>query len=109
MKEKGENIMMDNHSVDETLDAAEGAFEIDLVNGMTGAIYACAPILATNTMEQILKEYAADIGVDPNYRWTEFKNRQTGQETLDKNATVGSLGLKTGDALVICGYCGGIA
>lgn len=98
--------MMNNYPIDEALNAMEDAIEIDLVNKLTGATYANAPVLATNTMEQVLQEYAADIGINPRDSKILFENKRTGQETSDKNATVEAMGLKTGDVLAIADNAG---
>ncbi len=93
--------MMDNYPINEALDNMEDSFEIDLVNKVTGATYANAPVMTVNTMAQIMQEYAADIGINPNKK-VQFVNKRTGQETAEKDCTVEALGLKAGDVLSVC-------
>lgn len=93
--------MMNNYPIGEALNAAEGTIEIDLVNKQSGATYTHAPVLATNTMEQVLKEYAADIGINPKKNKILFANKRTGRETSDRGATVEEMELEPGDVLSI--------
>lgn len=97
---------MKNYPIDDALNTAEGTIEIDLMNKQTGATYCNAPVLGTNTMVQVLQEYAADIGINPRDSKILFENKRTGQETSDKNATVEHMGLKTGDILAIADNAG---
>lgn len=98
--------MMNNYPIDEALDAMEGTYEINLINKQTGTTYPNAPVLATNTMEQVLQEYAADIGINPKDHKVLFANKRTGQETSESSTTVQDLGLKPGDVLAICDNAG---
>lgn len=92
--------MLNNHPIDEALKAMETAYEIDLVNKLSGAFYANASVLPTNTMAQILQEYASDIGIDPKKN-VHFENKRTGTEITAQNTTVENLGLKAGDVLAV--------
>ena len=94
--------MMDNYPINEALEAAESIFEIDLVNKLTGATYADAPVTAENTLEQILQQYAADIGINLRASNIQFVNKRTGQETSFLECTVKELGLKAGDVMAVC-------
>ena len=100
---------MTNYPIDGALAATEGAFEIDLLNKVTGTTYPQAAVYGTNTLGQVLQEYAVDIGVNPNDSKILFENKRTGVFTTDVNKTVEGLGLQEGDVLVVCEYCGGVA
>ncbi len=75
--------------------------KLNLMNKQTGESYSNASVLEENTIEQILKEYAADIGVDPQRHNLLFSNNRTGHETSNRKAAVRDLDLKDGDVLVI--------
>ena len=92
---------MTNNPIDAALAAAESEFEIDLMNKVTGATYPKAIVRGGNTMEQILKEYAADIGVNPSDSKVIFENKRTGRSTNALDETVAGLGLEEGDILAI--------
>lgn len=92
---------MTNYPIDGALAATEGAFEIDLLNKVTGATYPQAAVYPTNTLGQVLKEYAVDIGVKPDECKVQFENKRTGDSTSDTNETVAGLGLQEGDVLAI--------
>ena len=97
---------MTNNSVDEALSAAESAYEIDLLNKVTGTNYPQAMVYPVNTLGQVLAEYAADIGVNPKDSKIIFENKRTGASTSDKNETVEGLGLEKGDVLAISDNAG---
>ena len=92
---------MTNYPIDGALAATEGIFEIDLRNNVTGTIYPQAGVYGTNTLGQILQEYAVDIGMNPNDSRVFFENKRTGAFTSDINETVEGLGLQEGDVLAI--------
>ena len=100
---------MTNYPIDGALAATEGAFEIDLLNKVTGTTYPQAAVYGTNTLGQVLQEYAVDIGVNPHDSRILFENKCTGVFTTDVNKTVEGLGLQEGDVLAVCEYCGGVA
>jgi len=91
---------MTNESIDAALSANE-AFSIDLLNKITGATYRQASVYATNTLSQILDEYADDIGVNPKSSKIVFENKRTNQSTSDRGETVARLNLQEGDILAI--------
>jgi len=97
---------MTNYSIDGALAAAEGTFEINLLNKVTGTTYPQAAVYATNTLGQILQEYAVDIGVNPNDSKILFENKRTGTATSDTNETVEGLGLQEDDVLTISDNAG---
>ena len=66
---------MTNYPIDEALAATEGTFEIDLLNKVTGTTYPQAAVFGTNTLGQVLQEYAVDIGVNPNDSKILFENK----------------------------------
>lgn len=86
--------------------ADEEAFEIDLLNKVTGTTNPQAAVYGTNTLGQVLHEYAVDIGVNPNDSKLLFENKRTGASTSDTNETVGGLGLQEGDVLAISDNAG---
>lgn len=92
---------MTNYPIDGALAATEGTFEIDLVNKVSGANYPQATVYPTNTLGQVLEEYAIDLGVNPKERKIQFENKRTGDSTSDTNETVAGLGLQEGDVLAI--------
>lgn len=97
---------MTNYPIDGALAATEGAFEIDLLNKVTGTTYPQAAVYGTNTLGQVLQEYAVDIGVNPNDSKILFENKRTGTSTSDTNETVEGLGLQEGDVLAISDNAG---
>ena len=97
---------MTNHPIENALDAAEATFAIDLLNKVTGTTYPEAAVCGANTLGQVLREYAADIGVNPDDSKILFENKRTGASTSDTNETVEGLGLKKGDVLAISDNAG---
>lgn len=97
---------MTNYPIDGALAAAESAFEIDLLNKVTGTTYPQAAVYGTNTLGQVLQEYAVDIGVNPHDSKILFENKRTGASTSDTNQTVEGLGLQAGDVLAISDNAG---
>ena len=97
---------MTNYPIDGALAATEGAFEIDLLNKVTGTTYPQAAVYSTNTLGQVLQEYAVDIGVNPHDSKILFENKRTGASTSDINETVENLGLQEGDVLAISDNAG---
>ena len=69
---------MTNYPIDGALAATEDAFEIDLLNKVTGTTYPQAAVYGTNTLGQVLQEYSVDIGVNPNDSKILFENKRTG-------------------------------
>lgn len=92
---------MTNYPIDAALNAAEEIIEIDLLNKASGTTYARAAVYGVNTLNQVLKEYAKDIGVNFEARKIIFENKRTGVSTSDENETVEGLGLQNGDVLAI--------
>lgn len=121
---------MTNYPIDGALDATEGAFEIDLLNMISGTTYPNAKVYLANTLSQIVDEYHTDIGINAKAK-IHFKNKRTGYTTSDSTLTVGELDLQKGDVLAIsddgdvaadgglelregdilavCGYCDSVA
>ncbi len=97
---------MTNYPIDGALANSEGTFEIDLLNKVTGTTYPQAAVLGTNTLGQVLQEYAVDIGVNPHDSKILFENKRTGASTSDTNETVEGLGLQNGDVLAISDNAG---
>ena len=97
---------MTNYPIDDALAASEGTFEIDLLNKVTGTTYPQAAVYGTNTLGQVLKEYAVDIGVNPKDSKILFENKRTGASTSDTNETIDGLGLQEGDVLAISDNAG---
>lgn len=97
---------MTNYPIDDALAAAEDTFEIDLLNKVTGTTYPQAAVYSTNTLGQILSEYAVDIGVNPNDGKILFENKRTGASTSDTNESIEGLGLQDGDVLAISDNAG---
>ena len=91
---------MTNESIDAALSANE-TFSIDLLNKASGATYRQASVYATNSLGQILDEYAVDIGINPNSSKLIFENKRTNQSTSDKGETVAGLNLQEADILAI--------
>lgn len=92
---------MTNYPIDGALTAAEGTFEIDLLNKVTGTTYPQAAVYGTNRLWQIIQGYAEDLGVNPKDSKILFENKRTGASTSDANETVEGLGLREGDVLAI--------
>lgn len=97
---------MTNNSIDAALDAVEATFEIDLINKATGTTYPQAAVYGTNTLGQILNEYAEDLGVNKKDPKIIFENKRTGKTTPNSSETVEGLGLQAGDVLAISDNCG---
>ena len=97
---------MTNYPIDDALSATEGTFEVDLLNKVTGTTYPQAAVYGTNTLGQVLCEYAVDIGVNPNDSKILFEIKRTGASTSDMNETVEGLGLQEGDVLAISDNAG---
>lgn len=97
---------MKNASIDGALLSAQEAYEIDLVNKATATTYPRASIYGSNTLGQILQEYAVDIGVNPNDRKIIFENKRTGVSTSDTDETAEGLGLEAGDVLAVSDNAG---
>ena len=97
---------MTNYPIDNALAATEGDFEIDLCNKVTGMTYPQVAVFPTNTLGQVLQEYADEIGVNPNDSKVLFENKRTGASTSDSNETVEGLGLQEGDVLAISDNAG---
>lgn len=97
---------MTNYPIDGALAAAESAFEIDLLNKVTGTTYPQAAVYGTNTLGQIIQGYAEDVGVNPKDSKILFENKRTGASTSDTNTTVEGLGLQAGDVLAISDNAG---
>ena len=100
---------MTNYPIDGALAASERTFEIDLLNKVTGTTYPQAAVYGTNTLGQVLQEYAVDIGVNPNDSKILFENKRTGTSTNTMNATIKDLELQKGDTLFVYEYAGGVA
>ena len=97
---------MTNYPIEGALSAAESTFKIDLLNKVTGTTYPQAAVYGTNTLGQVLQEYAVDIGVNPNDSKILFENKRTGVSTSDANEAVEGLGLQEGDVLAISDNAG---
>lgn len=97
---------MTNYPIDSALSATEGIYEIDLLNKATGTTYPRAAVYGTNTLGQVLQEYADDIGVNPNDSKILFENKRTGASTSDINETLEGLGLQEGDVLALSDNAG---
>ena len=92
---------MTNNPIEKHLTAAEGKFEIELLNKVTNAGYPRAEVYPNNTLGQILVEYAVDLGVDPDDSKVNFENKRTGETTPKRDMTVAEFGLQAGDVLVV--------
>ncbi len=91
---------MTNNSVSTDIVKAEASYEIDLLNKATGVTFPKVAVYGNNTLGQLLAEYAADIGMNPN-DMVLFENKRTGATTSDKNETVSGLGLTENDILAV--------
>ena len=85
---------------------AEEMIEVDLVNKASGTTYPRAAVYGTNTLGQLLMEYAADIGINPNDSKILFENKRTGISTSDTNESIAGLGLQNGDVLAFSDNAG---
>lgn len=97
---------MTDYPINDTPAASEGTFEIDLLNKVTGATYPQAAVLGANTLGQVLKAYADDIGINPNDSKVLFENKRTGDSTSDSTETINGLNLRNGDVLAISDNAG---
>ena len=99
---------MTYESIDRFLNEAEGinenedVIEISIANKVTGATYPMVRAYGSNTLGQVLEEYAEDIAINPNEKRIVFTNKRTNKSTSDKNMTVEGFGLCNGDILVAC-------
>ncbi len=90
-----------NEPINAALEKNEGTINIDLLNKANGTTYPQAVVLETNTLGQILEEYAADIGINPKNSKIIFTNKRTSRETSNVNETVKGFELREGDVLAI--------
>ena len=97
---------MTNYPIDAALTASEKTLNITLLNKPTGTTYPGAPVYVTNTMKQVLTEYAPDLGINPGDTKIIFENKRTGASTSDLSETVEGLGLQDGDVLAISDNAG---
>lgn len=97
-----------NEPINAALEQNENTINIDLLNKAKGTTYPQAAVFETNTLGQILEEYAVDIGINQNSSKFIFTNKRTGAQTSDAGETVKGLGLQKGDVLVIADD-GGVA
>ncbi len=97
---------MTNYPIDTALEAAEKVFEIDVKNKVTGATYNHVSVVGRMTLGDVLTDYAAEIGVNPDDSKIIFTNKRTGASTSDFNETVEGLGLEEGDVLAISDNAG---
>lgn len=95
---------MTNNLIETNMDAEEVTFEIDLINQVTGTTYPQTTVYGTNTLGQILNEYADDIGIRKEYKVL-FENKRIEKTTYDRNETVEGLGLHDGDVLSVRDDC----
>ena len=97
---------MTNYPIDGALADAEATFEISLLNKVTGATFPQVAVYGSNTLGQVLEEYAYDIGVNPNDSKILFENKRTGASTSDSTETIEGLGLQDSDVLAISDNAG---
>ena len=97
---------MTNYPIDAALTASEKTLNITLLNKPTGTTYPGAPVYVTNTMKQVLTEYAPDLGINPSDTKIIFENKRTGASTSDLSETVEGLGLQDHDVLAISDNAG---
>ncbi len=97
---------MNNNPIETALENAEGVFEIDLVNGISGTVFPKVPVRSDNTFRQIINEYGEDIEVAISEKKMRFTNKRTGQQTSDLDETVSYIGLENGDVLSVVDNCG---
>ena len=86
---------MTNYPIDSALNTEENTIVIDLLNSVTGTPFSEVPVFKSNTLGQVIKEYHADLGINPDAK-LQFKNKRTGVDTVE------GLGLEEGDVLAIC-------
>ena len=98
---------MTNNPIEKDLTAAEGKFEIELLNKVTNAGYPRAEVYPNNTLGQILVEYAVDLGVDPDDSKVNFENKRTGETTPKRDMTVAGFGWKAVGSWVATAKGGG--
>ena len=91
---------MNEQSINEVLNTLESAFEINVTHKLKGTTYPKVIVFGSNTLDQILKEYAGDIGINPNAHWIKFENKRTVVQTSDKTMTITEFGLIGGDHLL---------
>ncbi len=91
---------MNKQSISGALNTLESAFEINIMHKVNGTTYPGATVTSANTLDQVLKEYAGDIGINPNKKII-FENKRTGDQSSDKNMTIAEFGLMGGDVLAI--------
>ena len=96
--------MENNFENEDVLTNNERIIEIVLWNPTTGIALPGVPVYGTNTFDQVIKEYAKDIGIGKTARRLLIQNKRTGEEAKDINALIESLGLQNGDVLVISDY-----
>lgn len=92
---------MNTDDINELLPVKKSAFEIVLVNKTSGVNVTEVPVYEDNTLGQILKEYADDLGMDPRGSKYIFENRWAGTSTSDCNITVKEFALQPGGVLVL--------
>ncbi len=97
---------MTNYPIDGALADAEATFEISLLNKVTGTTFPQVVVYGSNTLGQVLQEYAYDIGVNPNDSKILFENKRTGASTSDSTETIEGLGLQEDDVLEISDNAG---
>lgn len=97
---------MNNYPIDTALNNAEGVFEIDLVNSLTGTTFPRVPVKGANSLGQVLEKYGVEIEINVNSDKVRFTNKRTGEQRSDLGETVADLGLMDGDVLSIADNCG---
>lgn len=93
-------------SDDSIVAGEEEIISIDLVNKISGTTCAQVAVYGSNTLAQVLKAYAGDIGIVANDRKIIFENKRTGEATSDLEQTIDGLGLVDGDVLAIADNAG---
>ena len=96
---------MTNYSVDELLNQNSGQndaeiIRINLLNSDSNTPFRGLDVYLDNTMEDILRERAIDIGVDIQAE-LEFMKEGDRVPVIDRNMTVAEMGLHDGDTLAI--------
>ena len=79
----------------------EKAFEINLLNKVTGTNYPGAMVYGANTLGQVLAEYAEDLGINVKDHKILFENKRTGQSASDLNETIEGFNIEADDVLAI--------
>ena len=97
---------MTNYPIDDAMSASEDLITITLLNKIMGTTYSNAPVYGSNTMEQVLTEYATDLGINPKDTKIIFENKRTGESTCDLSETIKGLSLQDHDVLAICDNAG---